>query len=850
MTTEDGQAFIKSLAHFIRTHEKALANALQLRRQPPRHVPTPSASTGGGGRTTTSTISSPPSSPTSTTQTSSPPPSTSNTLAAALSLPSLSFVSQNVKPVKLSLTPHHLFYLLSQFEELSIPVGPMNVRLENLHADSSPANYVSFLSQPHRSKMRGTDRDSTHSVSSVRSVMSGMSSFWSSFGLGTSNSVAKAEKNKALIEADLKYLYSACTKIPCLRLAPDRKARLIKGYEEFPFDTAVPLVSFKNIGVLEISDIDIRQFFGWDRLAEQLRSLTVKRASVDDPTDLLVNIVLDDMDKRRRRSSKSQASPTLTWAVPNHPTQHAELARSNSAPGSPQSEEKLGHSASPQSSAMLRGTSEGSRLPPRPRPTSRSPTRPASSRLGSSHGHVRSGGQRSRRSGSSSSHSSSYSIPTQTGSSSNLLAMGQLPNTKWRFLKHLSLADNSLTSISAASLTPLANTLHSLDLASNLFAQIPDCLASLTALRSLNLSNCMIDSLHSLLRNPLPAITSLNLRANRLISIAGIERLFSLERLDIRENKLSDPTELARLTGVPEIREIWVATNPFTKTHSGHRVTIFNLFRNTPGYTEDILLDSSGPGYSERRQLIERVVEGPNVPVVKPTPTDDGGLPSATTNGAATTGQEELQSLGVLLKEGAPSRPRLKGEIPVGSHRRRRGGTKRRMVELSRAESPPTAEPSPASGPVEDRGVDSTAKVDQERTGSDPNAPSSLPSKLLSNQQTPELQPPPAPPRLDTTMAPPSIQAKLVTPTTKTPTKESQDWNISSEIYKKKIEALRNEVGNGWLSVLSEEGWDAQRPSQTTSPGGDFSPASTIRPSPTTPKASSQTVMSGGRSLG
>lgn len=230
---------------------------------------------------------------------------TSSTLAAALSLPYLNFASHNLKPAKLALTSHHLFYLLSRFEELGIPVGPMNVRLENLHAETS-ANYVSFLSKAQRQKGRGSDGDSMHSVSSVRSVMSGMSSLWSSFSLGGANSAAKTEKQKAALELDLKYLYSAFTKIPCLRLSPDRRARLIEGYEEFPFDTAVPLYAFKNISALEISDIDIRQFFGWDRLAEQLRTLTVKRAGVEDPADLLINIVLDDMDKRRRRSSKAQ----------------------------------------------------------------------------------------------------------------------------------------------------------------------------------------------------------------------------------------------------------------------------------------------------------------------------------------------------------------------------------------------------------------------------------------------------------------------------------------------------------------------------------------------------------------
>ena len=215
---------------------------------------------------------------------------------------------------------------------MGIPVGPMNVRLENIHAEASPANYVSFLSQSQMSQGR-SERDSIHSVSSVRSVMSGMSNLWSGLGIGPSTSAAKTEKAKVQLSIDLKYLYSAFTKIPCLRLSPDRKARLIRGYEEFPFDTAVPLLAFKNVSALEICDVDFRQFYGWDKLAEQLRSLTVKRSNVDDPTDLFINIVLDDMDKRRRRSSKAQSLP---W--PTSPSlRFADVGRANSTPSSPMS---------------------------------------------------------------------------------------------------------------------------------------------------------------------------------------------------------------------------------------------------------------------------------------------------------------------------------------------------------------------------------------------------------------------------------------------------------------------------------------------------------------------------------
>lgn len=427
---------------------------------------------------------------------------------------------------------------------MSIEVGPMNVRLDNIHAEFS-----------HLVEAQGSTGDgaSTGPVSNVRSTTLGISDLWSSFGLGFKDSTSESEKANVALEADLKYLYSAFTKIPCLRLAPDRHTRLIRRYEEFPFDTALPLHSFKNLAALEITDIDLRAIYGWDRLAEQLRSLTVKRTCLDDPADLLTNIVLDDMDKRRQRWTRS--TPLHTSIL----TRGSLVAETVSMPDT---------------APMMRASSEGAtrtvakRMPPW-----------SSTRHDQPHERIR-------------------------RTASNLAHI--LPPKKWRFLRHLGLPDNSLTSISAPSLAPVAETLNSLDLSSNFFIEVPD-LGSLVALRALNLSHCMIESLDSVGRNPLPAVTALNLRSNRLRSLASIEGLLSLERVDLRDNYLQDPTEIVRLTGLPDIREIWVDGNPFVKTHSSYRVTIMNLFRRTPGYTEDIIIDGRGPGYTERRQLVERV---------------------------------------------------------------------------------------------------------------------------------------------------------------------------------------------------------------------------------------------------
>ena len=810
----------------MRTHEKALANALLLRRQSPKN-----GQAAGQNREIPPTHI-------GTYQSSAPTISAPASFATALSLGTLNFASQNIKSAKLTLTPHHLFYLLSRFEEIGISIGPMNVRLENIHADASPANYVSFLSQSQRSKGR-SDRDSTHSVSSVRSVISGMSALWSSIGINSSNNAAKTEKNKAQMLTDLKYLYSAFTKIPCLRLSPDRKARVIRGYEEFPFDTAVPLLAFKNLSVLEVCDVDFRQFFGWDRLAEQLRSLTVKRGNVEDPTDLLTGIVLDDMDKRRRRSSKAQSSPVLSWPL-SPSTRYCELGRFNSTPASPVVDDKLAQSTSPQRTHLLHGEADGVTSEDRPRNKSISPSRPTSSRQENSFRYPRAGSTKIKRSGSGSSNSSSHSVGQyRPGSSSNLLTTTILPASKWRFLRHLSLADNSLTAMTHFSLSPLANTLHSLDLSSNLFMEIPDNLATLTALRALNLSNCMIESLHSLSRNPLPAITALNLRANRLGSIAGVERLLSLERLDLRENKMQDPMEAARLTGIPDIREIWITGNPMVKSHGNYRVIIFNLFRATPGFVEDIMLDASGPGYSERRQLKDRVSEPESVPVVKPVPTNDMNISTSVRSPTLKVDGSTEELTGEGLQRPAPQT--TQSEIATSSSRRKKG-PRRRIVDLSREDiqctihhEAPSSE-APSSTFVAPGDGSENSSLPKGRHDLSPSRgliglSSSRPTNLISSISSPLVRGSPEP----------SNHGRLLAT-------DLQKLNLNGEAYRQKVEALKSEVGNNWLSVLSEEGWNDH--SKTKVSAADYGRIDVLRPELSSLQSSSQRILSSSRTLG
>ncbi|KAE9967216.1 hypothetical protein BLS_006150 [Venturia inaequalis] len=805
MDTEDGTTFIKNLAYFVRTHEKALANALQLQRQKSGHASSTSAS---GVVSPVSAYSS---------------SSTSSTLASALSLPNLNFTSRNIKPAKLTLTPHHLFYLLSRFSELGIEVGPMDIRLENINTDVAPGNYVSFLSEAQRKKIRNSDRDSIHSVSSMRSVMSSMSSLWSSLGITSeAKAIAKAEKQKAILKEDLRYLYSAFTKVPCLRLAPDHRAPLIAGYEEFPFDTAVPLFAFKNVSALEINDMDFRQFCGWDRMADQLRSLTIRRGNLDDLTDLIINIVLDDMDKRRRRSAKVPTSPVTAWPTPSF--RPSEIVSTDSTP------ESLPTLNRPESYGSDTNPLGISKYQSRPRSTS--PARPAVSRHGSQ-GHSRSGTPNLRRSSGSSASSARASTPR--GSSLNLLGSGILPMSKWRFLRHLSLTDNGLTSVAAGSLSPLANTLQSLDLSSNLFTEIPDSLASLVSLRALNLSHCMIQSLHSLGRNPLPAITTLNLRANRLQSLAGIERLLSLERLDLRENKLSDPREIARLTGIPNMTEIYVYKNPLTKSYPNYRVEIFNLFRNTPGYIDDIYLDNTQPSYGERKDLVDRVPEAPSVPVVKPKRVE-APVPVIPREPVIEPFNDPFYD---RRKSQEMLRQRRKSDYNVGSQRQKKKGTRRRVVELAETDLIPESRPEPIH--IESTPVATKASLTDDSTyGGSEVESTPVRTRTLLDSSGSDL----TPTLLDMSNdSPPLHRAN-----TETTAQSLTQLGADSEAYKQRIEVLRNDFGNGWLSALSDDNWEVHQ----RAPGFEaaFGTGSPLSPPLGPVRAASQGIVSGGRTLG
>ncbi|ORY26155.1 hypothetical protein BCR39DRAFT_589822 [Naematelia encephala] len=137
-----------------------------------------------------------------------------------------------------------------------------------------------------------------------------------------------------------------------------------------------------------------------------------------------------------------------------------------------------------------------------------------------------------------------------------------LPPSTARFpnLRHLSLPSTTLLSFPSLPLSRLT----SLDLSYNLLNTIPPSLSSLHSLVSLNLSNNLITSVRNA-PSVLGNITSLNLASNRCDCLVGLERVLGLERVDVRDNLLSEWDEVGRLAVLPHIKAIWCTGNPFDR---------------------------------------------------------------------------------------------------------------------------------------------------------------------------------------------------------------------------------------------------------------------------------------------
>ena len=121
-------------------------------------------------------------------------------------------------------------------------------------------------------------------------------------------------------------------------------------------------------------------------------------------------------------------------------------------------------------------------------------------------------------------------------------------------------------------------------------------------------------------------VLTLNLASNRIESLCGLERLVALERIDLRHNLVNESGEVGRLATLPDLASIWIEGNPLVELEENYRINCFNLFRKE-GKT--MTIDGAGPTFLESRSLVA-------VPTVAP-PRAAASVPSPPTVAVGTS---------------------------------------------------------------------------------------------------------------------------------------------------------------------------------------------------------------------
>ncbi|KAG0200300.1 hypothetical protein BGX28_006582 [Mortierella sp. GBA30] len=315
----------------------------------------------------------------------------------------------------------------------------------------------------------------------------------------------------------------------------------------------LPLAAtFSSLTHLELHKIPPRSIEGWETLMIQLKSLVIIQANIEDVYDVIVAAVVESERRRRRRVSKEKNRAVLIRQEQREALKDATLIAKGRRLGA-------GSGSSSMSSSSSAMSSPESSHPSSP---SQSPT------LGQD----------------------SYSEDEQA-----ILRSIKM----WPVLRHLSVSENALPTLQQTDTFLHAQAIVSLDLSHNLLISPPHGLIHLHNLHSLNMSYNMIESVQAIYQI-LGNIAVLDLRGNRLQSLCGLERLWNLEKIDVRDNQLEEAAEVGRLAALPGIREIWAECNPLCTKQPKYRLEILAVFKANG---HDLLLDGTFASILEKRSL-------------------------------------------------------------------------------------------------------------------------------------------------------------------------------------------------------------------------------------------------------
>ncbi|KAI1311917.1 hypothetical protein EDD11_003279 [Mortierella claussenii] len=330
----------------------------------------------------------------------------------------------------------------------------------------------------------------------------------------------------------------------------------------------LPLAAiFPSLTHLELHSIPPDCIEGWETLMKQLRSLVISQSGAEDVHDIIVTAVVNSERRRRQRKLREKARAVQIKEEQNEALKDATIATQEREDDTTALEGSDGHKVDDDGNAHTGvSTVQSNGI------SSAKPNRDEMERRTQQ---VGSGGD--------------------DDDDATILSSLRM----WPVLHHLSLSDNSFPALTHVNTFVYTPSVVSLDLSHNLFLSPPSGLIHLHNLNDLNLSYNMISGVQSIYQI-LGNISVLDLRGNRLESLSGLERLWNLEKVDVRENHLDEAAEVGRLAALPCIREVWSERNPFCIIQPKYRLEILAVFKANG---HDLLLDGASASFVEKRML-------------------------------------------------------------------------------------------------------------------------------------------------------------------------------------------------------------------------------------------------------
>lgn len=314
-------------------------------------------------------------------------------------------------------------------------------------------------------------------------------------------------------------------------------------------------------------------------------------------------------------------------------------------------------------------------------------------------------------------------------------------------------------------------------------------------------------------------VLTLNLAANRIESLCGLERLVALERVDLRHNLVHESGEVGRLATLPNLSAIWIEGNPLVELEENYRINCFNLFRKEG---KNMTIEGAGPTFIESRSLVAfPTFVSPRVAASVPSPPTVAVGTSPAPASIPTAIPGPLESTQGSPKGLQPKKRKVRRVVNLGSDKsegeetivpERKGTTRKKPIKGAPAPEPTndlTAMFTPPGRPPAEAPAGSVTVGRHSRVMSMAEAPSP-PSRAL------RVRSPTSSSATISTSTARKTRAHVASIfTAMKPNdvdgiaeeggKPSSPTSDSAEAFRARIEAMQAEVGDSWLKVLTQQ---------------------------------------------